>query len=226
LVTIVIVIVLALLFATAEILDWIGRLEIIEKKWPKVYAAMNSRLARLIALVFLIALIGHDIEKRGEVPEPPIVKIPTPPPPDIASPPQPAPSPERSRTNHPARGAKLGELTDGQRFLLKKKLSAYKGHSVLIVLVGPNPQARVVFEQLLDVFGGWKIEPLEIGAMGVAGTANPSGSYMTGADISGQLVKDAFSAFSSSGVDIPLVPNSIPQWQVIELVVVVKGDGS
>src|SRR5437016_13957001 len=74
-VTIVIVIVLALLFGTAEILDWVGRLEIIERRWPRVYAAVSNRVARLVALVFLIALTGHDIEKRTEVPEPPKVTI-------------------------------------------------------------------------------------------------------------------------------------------------------
>ncbi len=99
-VAIAVVIILALLFGVAEILDWVGRLEIVERKWPKVHAAMNSRLARLIALLFLIALIGHDIEKHTEIPEPPRVTIPAPPVPQFTSTKQdvtrtlPAPKPE------------------------------------------------------------------------------------------------------------------------------------
>lgn len=67
-----------------ETLDWIGRLEIIERRWPKLYAAINSRLARLVGILFLAALIAHDIEKHIEVPEPPVVKIAPPPAPQVS----------------------------------------------------------------------------------------------------------------------------------------------
>lgn len=84
-ITLIIAIILALLICIAEILDWIGRLEIIEKRWPKVYATMNSRLARLVAMLFLIALIARDIEQRTKVPGAPRITFQTVPAPIVQS---------------------------------------------------------------------------------------------------------------------------------------------
>lgn len=71
--TVLVAIVLGIFFVLVEILDWIGRLEIIEQRWPKIFTVLNSRFARLAAILILIVLIAHDIEQRAAIPEPPRV---------------------------------------------------------------------------------------------------------------------------------------------------------
>jgi hypothetical protein len=81
----VLVVFLAVIFGIAEILDWIGRFELIERKWPKVWAAVNNRVARLILYVFLIVLVSKDISDRNKEHIPDLhIHFPSPPVPVIA----------------------------------------------------------------------------------------------------------------------------------------------
>lgn len=52
--------------AIAEVLDWFGRADVIEKRYPKVWRFMTSRLSRMILMLFLLGLLLHDIEKHKE----------------------------------------------------------------------------------------------------------------------------------------------------------------
>jgi hypothetical protein len=86
--TTVVVWVLGSLFAlyliVCEFLDAIGRLEIIEKKWPRLHKAMSNRPMRLALLVVLTALVARDIYEHVKAPIPQLnVTIQAPPPPTI-----------------------------------------------------------------------------------------------------------------------------------------------
>src|SRR5712692_2833937 len=65
----------------------------------------------------------------------------------------------------------LSSFTDGQRFILKKKLVAYKGHKILVILIGHEPQMNVAFEQIIDIFtdSGWAVQRSQSGQVGVVG---------------------------------------------------------
>jgi hypothetical protein len=104
----------------------------------------------------------------------------------------------------------LVSLTDGQRFVLKQKLTAYKGHKISLMFIGHDPQMRVIFEQLLDIFkdSGWAINQSEIGQVGVVGANFPNGPYMTSTDVAAPIVREVFSVFSSIGIDLPLTPDA------------------
>jgi hypothetical protein len=54
-------IVLILYFLLTEGLDWIGRAEIIEKRWPILWGAMNDRPMRLVLLIVAIVMLAHVI---------------------------------------------------------------------------------------------------------------------------------------------------------------------
>jgi hypothetical protein len=58
----------------AEFIDIIGRLEIVEKHWPKLWRALNNRPIRLVLLIFLVVLVGKDIVEKVKEPKiPPLV---------------------------------------------------------------------------------------------------------------------------------------------------------
>jgi hypothetical protein len=57
-------VILLLIATSAEVLDWIGRLEIIEKRWPRIWAAINNRPLRLIFYLFFIVALGEDAAER------------------------------------------------------------------------------------------------------------------------------------------------------------------
>jgi hypothetical protein len=69
-----------------EFLDTVGRLEIIEKRWPRLYRAMSNRPMRIVLIIFLIALVGKDLLERAkekvELPKL-VITILAPPPPII-----------------------------------------------------------------------------------------------------------------------------------------------
>ena len=48
----------------AEFIDTIGRLEIVEKRWPRVWRGMNNRPFRLLLLIFLVILVARDVSER------------------------------------------------------------------------------------------------------------------------------------------------------------------
>jgi hypothetical protein len=116
----------------------------------------------------------------------------------------------------------LTALTDGQRFVLKQKLGSYKGHSVLITLIGHAPQAEILFEQLQDIFkdSGWVVGISQIGQMGVAGASPPTTSYLSGSDVAAPIVASVFSVFSSVGINLPFVPRALQQGKADILIVV------
>ncbi len=47
-----------------EFLDTIGRMEIIEKKWPRLWSTMSNRPMRLVLLILLVALLAKDVAER------------------------------------------------------------------------------------------------------------------------------------------------------------------
>lgn len=104
----------------------------------------------------------------------------------------------------------LTSLTDGQRWVLKNKLAEYRGHPVALMLIGHDPQARVLFEQLIDIFNDsqWDISTSESGFVGVVGVNFPDGPYLTSSNIAAPIVQNVFSIFASIGIDLPLTPNA------------------
>jgi hypothetical protein len=77
------------LFAFFEYLDMKGRLDILEKKYPKAWAFLNNRPARLLLLFLAVGFLAKDIKDAAEIPDPPVIKL-TPPiisiPPSVAIP--------------------------------------------------------------------------------------------------------------------------------------------
>src|SRR5258708_5112622 len=45
--------------AITESTDWIGRAEVIEKRWPSLWSAMNNRPARLVFSVVGIGMLAR-----------------------------------------------------------------------------------------------------------------------------------------------------------------------
>jgi len=120
------------------------------------------------------------------------------------------PASNRPRSAAEAAKPALGSLTDGQRYLLKRKLAEIKGESISIELIGHDPQMRITYEQLSDIFSdsGWKVERSEVGQVGVVGVNFPDGPYMTSTNVAAPIVKQLFSVFSSVGINFPLVPDA------------------
>jgi hypothetical protein len=80
---IVVIALLAVITVAAEILDWIGRCEIIQNRFPRVWSAMNNRFLRVVALLFMITFVGKDISDRAKEPPVPALVV------NIAPPPAP-----------------------------------------------------------------------------------------------------------------------------------------
>ncbi|QHN02744.1 hypothetical protein FTO74_04700 [Granulicella sp. WH15] len=84
-ITTAVITILILYVGVTEWLDTIGRLEIIEKRWPRMWSIMNNRPIRLALLIFaVVVLVKIWSEKlKGEGVSPLIVNIPAPPAPVI-----------------------------------------------------------------------------------------------------------------------------------------------
>ena len=123
---------------------------------------------------------------------------------------QAVPRPKRFNSPPKTVTSPLTSFSDGQRYVLKKKLEAYAGDTVRIILIGHDPQQNIVFEQLIDIFkdSGWKLQTWQIGMVGTVGVNFPSGPYLTGPDIAEPIVGQVFSVFSAVGIDLPLTPNA------------------
>lgn len=106
----------------------------------------------------------------------------------------------------------LMALSDGQRFLLKQKLLHTGGEkSVTIVMTrAGNPQAEIVFEQLLDIFrdSGWQVSTAQIGFVSVVGANFPDETYMSGPSLSDPTLAEVYSIFLSVGLKVPITPNA------------------
>jgi hypothetical protein len=74
---------IVLLYAiVCEYLDLVGRLEIVQIKWPKIYGAMSNRPMRLALIIFGLLLICKDVSERMRVQTPTLsISFPAPPPP-------------------------------------------------------------------------------------------------------------------------------------------------
>src|ERR1035441_9098236 len=82
---IIIIVLVVLLFGAAELLDWIGRLEIIERKWPRIWLFLNNKPGRLLLYLFFVALAYRDVSERmSELRvQPPVVNVSAPPAPIV-----------------------------------------------------------------------------------------------------------------------------------------------
>jgi hypothetical protein len=104
----------------------------------------------------------------------------------------------------------LSSLTDGQRFVIKKKLEHTEGNSIRLVIVGTDPKSVVLYNQMMDIFNSvrWRIQATQVGLVGATG-AFPSTPYVTGKNIASPILKQVFSAFDEVGVNLPLVPDAL-----------------
>lgn len=103
------------------------------------------------------------------------------------------------------------EISSGQMGVLVDNLLPYKGNTVRLLEVGAGgSQPGLLFSQLDEIFkrAQWKRQRLRSGRIAVAGLNFPSGTYLTGSDMSSKLLTAVFSIFHSAGVDIPLVPDA------------------
>ena len=80
--------VITLFFAFAEYLDWHGRMEILEKKHPRIWRLVNDRPFRLILLLLIFAILSAELKETLknllEPDEAPIVRFVAPSVPSIA----------------------------------------------------------------------------------------------------------------------------------------------
>jgi hypothetical protein len=114
------------------------------------------------------------------------------------------------RHQQPAPAKVLVSLSDGQRFVLMNRLASFRGNTVRLVLVGSEPRANIVFAQLEDIFeqAGWNRQAAEVGAVTATGINFPSATYLTGPNMSSELLGNVFSAFASVGIDVPMIPQA------------------
>jgi hypothetical protein len=47
-----------------EALDWFGRMEVIENRWPKVWSLISNRPSRLVLLLVACTLLAKDVSER------------------------------------------------------------------------------------------------------------------------------------------------------------------
>lgn len=67
--------IMALYVFFGEILDNIGRAEIIENRWPGLWKILNKRLTRWVAILFLLILVGKDILDRANTKHPEYLQV-------------------------------------------------------------------------------------------------------------------------------------------------------
>jgi hypothetical protein len=67
--------VLVVVLVGVEILDWTSRFEIVERKWPKAWRAMNNRPMRLILLVACFVFLLKDFRDAAAISPPPTITI-------------------------------------------------------------------------------------------------------------------------------------------------------
>lgn len=184
----------------------------------------TQRITLGLAIVFLSLFVARTIERqRVSKSTPPAVAAPSPsvesPKPGVAdhSPSRASKGPTKPRAARkqavvPATSAlhPLDSLSDGQRFVLKQRLAAYRGSSIRLVLVDGAPQAEIVFDQLADVFkdADWQVQEARIGTVSVVGANFAPIPYLTGTDIASPTVKNVFSVFEAIGVNLPLTPDA------------------
>jgi hypothetical protein len=91
-----------------------------------------------------------------------------------------------------------------------RRLGQFRGNTVRLLLVGPEPQANIVFAQLDNIFeqAGWNRQAAELGSVGAMGANFPSATYLTGSNMSSELLGNVFSTFASVGIDTPMIPQA------------------
>jgi hypothetical protein len=176
------------------------------------------------AVVLFSYFIGHTIEKkRGDSTPPPIASAPSllptkPPNSDAPKEVSPAPTDSASSRANPRHtkpqastaSRPLTSFSDGQRFVLKQKLREIPYNTVRLVLIGNDPQAGIVFEQLVGVFNdaGWAVQTAQIGTVAIVGANFPHVPYLTSPNIAAPVVGNVFSIFAAVGIDLPLTPDA------------------
>jgi hypothetical protein len=68
---------ISLFFAFAEYLDWHGRMELLEKKHPRIWRLVNARPFRLVLLLMVFAALATDLKENLKQldPEVPVVRF-------------------------------------------------------------------------------------------------------------------------------------------------------
>lgn len=176
------------------------------------------------AIILFSYFVGHTIQKQREVTSSSSVasapsSLPKKPPnSDVPNQPSPMPStsaqshanPPHTKPRSTSASRLLTSFSDGQRFVLKQKLGANAGNTVRLILIGSDPQAGIVFEQLVDIFkdADWKIQTAQIGTVSIVGANFPHVPYLTSPNIAAPIVGNVFSIFAGVGIDLPLTPNA------------------
>jgi hypothetical protein len=101
------------LLVLVEVLDWKGRMELIEQNWPGAWKVLNSRPARLLLLVLAVGFLARDFKDAVEVGPVPVVTIV---PQAVGNPPRVGDSIDAEEI-----ARRVAELT-GHNLTLKKKL--------------------------------------------------------------------------------------------------------
>ena len=71
--------ILLLLLGAVEALDWVGRLDLIQARWPGLWKLLNNRPARLLLLVIAIAFLSRDFGNAAAIGGPPVLSLQQPP---------------------------------------------------------------------------------------------------------------------------------------------------
>jgi hypothetical protein len=175
----------------------------------------TQRVTGALALIFAAYFVGHTVYKstsKSPAAVAPPSSAPSKQPTDdsrrAVEPTKHAAKPQRPH-GVPAPKSPLASFTDGQRFSLKQNLGKLAGNNVRIIKTASTPESVTIYDQLLDVFGTWHIEPAEVGSVIVGGAMNyPGVSYLTGPDMSSSLLRSVYSIFDSVGVDLRLTPDA------------------
>jgi hypothetical protein len=71
---ILLIVLVAGYFVVVELLDWTGRLELIENRLPKLWRVLNARPSRLILLFLIFGILLENYGKESET-EPLVIKV-------------------------------------------------------------------------------------------------------------------------------------------------------
>ena len=98
-------------------------------------------------------------------------------------------------------------ISEGQLNYITTHLKELGPHDVRLVLVGSRPNARVMQDQLQRAFSAahWGVQ---VNQIGMAVGNFPDGPYMTGPDISSQVLKSVYNIVNGAGLKWELVPDA------------------
>jgi len=188
----------------------------------------TQRIVGALAVAFIAFFITYTIEKSKRTPGKTTTEAKPPALPESPTPPQ-VQNPTRAEKPHPSPPHRavpkpqtqlppaqpqqvkrtVDAITEGQSFLLKRRLLQYAGSRICLVKIGNAPTTNIAFEKLADIFSEsqWHIRRITIGNLSTNSTF-PDGPYMTSQNIANPIVASVFSIFSNAGVELPLAPNA------------------